>query len=61
VKDKLRNDLKLPTGSLQYRWARATMLIMSLRQMGSGADHPLRKAAFEPFDEDFNPEPQLDR
>ena len=29
------------------------MLMESLRQMGSGTAHPLRKAAFEPFQEDF--------
>jgi hypothetical protein len=29
------------------------MLIASLRQMGAGATHPLSKAAFEPFQEDF--------
>jgi hypothetical protein len=53
VKHKLRDDLKLPTSSLRYRWARATMLIASLRQMGAGATHPLSRAAFEPFQEDF--------
>jgi hypothetical protein len=53
TRKKLRNDLRLPTGSLRYRWARATMLIASLRQMGAGAAHPLSKAAFEPFQEDF--------
>jgi hypothetical protein len=50
---KLRNDLKNSTSSLQYRWARATMLIESLQQMGAGAAHPLSKSAFEPFQEDF--------
>ena len=29
------------------------MLIASLRQMGAGAAHPLSRAAFEPFQEDF--------
>jgi hypothetical protein len=53
VRARLRSDLKLPTSSLRYRWARATMLIASLRQMGAGATHPLSKAAFEPFQEDF--------
>jgi len=53
-KERLREDLKLSTGTLQYRWARATMLMASLRQMGAGAAHPLRRAAFEPFQEDFN-------
>ena len=53
ARKRLRNDLRLPTSSLRYRWARATMLIASLRQMGAGAAHPLSKAAFEPFQEDF--------
>jgi hypothetical protein len=54
LRRRLRNDLKLPTNSLRYRWARATMLIASLRQMGAGTTHPLDKAAFEPFREDFD-------
>src|SRR5262245_5793990 len=53
-RERLRDDLKLSTATLQYRWARATMLMASLRQMGAGASHPLRRAAFEPFQEDFN-------
>ena len=53
LRKRLRNDLRLPTNSLRYRWARATMLIASLRQMGAGAAHPLSRAAFEPFQEDF--------
>jgi hypothetical protein len=53
VNEKLRKDLQLPTSSLGYRWARATMLITSLGQMGAGATHPLSRAAFEPFQEDF--------
>jgi Protein of unknown function (DUF2384) len=54
VREKLQDDLKLSTGGLRYRWARATMLMMSLRQMGAGMAHPLQKAAFEPFKEDFD-------
>lgn len=51
--DKLRHDLKLPVTTLQYRWARTTMLMESLQQMGLGAPHPLTKAAFDPFQQDF--------
>jgi hypothetical protein len=39
---------------LRYRWARATILVTSLKQMGAGAAHPLKKAAFDPFEEDFD-------
>jgi len=53
-RERLQADLKLGRGSLRYRWARATMLMASLNQMGTGALHPLRKAAFDPFAEDFD-------
>jgi hypothetical protein len=53
-REKLLADLKLGRGSLRYRWARATMLMASLNQMGTGAVHPLRRAAFAPFAEDFD-------
>jgi hypothetical protein len=53
TRQRLQDDLKAPTGSLRYRWARAAVLMVSLRQMGAGAVHPLQKAAFEPFEEDF--------
>ncbi len=52
-REQLRDDLKQPRNSLQYRWARAGMLMQSLRQMGAGAGHPLKMASFEPFTEDF--------
>jgi hypothetical protein len=54
LRDKLSKDLKLPVGTLEYRWARASMLMASLQQMGSGAAHPLKKAAFDPFQRDFD-------
>jgi hypothetical protein len=53
LKESLRDDLRRPPNSLRYRWARARMLMESLRQMGAGAVHPLKKAAFEPFQADF--------
>jgi hypothetical protein len=52
-REMLQRDLKAPSNSLEYRWARATMLIASLNQMGAGAVHPLNRAAFDPFREDF--------
>jgi hypothetical protein len=52
-REMLREDLKLPPSSLRYRLARARMLVESLKQMGAGAPHPLKRAAFEPFEEDF--------
>jgi hypothetical protein len=54
TRERLQEDLKAPTGTLRYRWARTAVLMVSLRQMGAGAVHPLKKAAFEPFEEDFN-------
>jgi hypothetical protein len=50
---RLQADLKLPSHSLRYRWARASMLIASLQQMGAGNDYPLRPSDFAPFREDF--------
>jgi hypothetical protein len=52
-RERLEADLKLRRGSLRYRWARAAMLMETLNQMGAGAAHPLQKAAFDPFTEDF--------
>ena len=48
--DKLRNDLKLPAHTLQHRCARAAMLMASLQHI----KEPLSKAAFDPFQEDFD-------
>ena len=53
-KEKVQEDLKSPPETLRYRWARATILVTSLKQMGAGAVHPLKKAAFDPFEEDFD-------
>ena len=53
TKERLQENLKAPTGTLRYRWARTAVLMVSLRQMGAGAIHPLKRAAFQPFDEDF--------
>jgi hypothetical protein len=52
-REMLRDDLKRSPSSLRYRLARARMLVESLKQMGAGAVHPLRRAAFGPFEEDF--------
>ena len=53
-KERVQEDLKSPPETLRYRWARATILVTSLKQMGAGAAHPLKKAAFDPFEEDFD-------
>jgi hypothetical protein len=53
TRERLQENLKAPTGTLRYRWARTAVLMVSLRQMGAGATHPLKRAAFEPFEEDF--------
>ena len=53
TRERLQENLKAPTGTLRYRWARTAVLMVSLRQMGAGAPHPLRRAAFAPFEEDF--------
>jgi hypothetical protein len=53
TRERLQENLKAPTGTLRYRWARTAVLMVSLRQMGAGASHPLAKAAFAPFEDDF--------
>jgi len=53
LREELQRDLALDPTSLRYRWARARMLMESLKQMGNGAPHPLKRAAFEPFRDDF--------
>jgi hypothetical protein len=53
LREQLQEDLHLPRSSLRYRWARAGMLMESLNQMGAGAHHPLKKAAFDPFEDDL--------
>jgi hypothetical protein len=53
LKEQVLSGLKLERDSLGYRWARASMLMQSLRQMGAGGSHPLKKAAFEPFKDDL--------
>src|SRR5215204_6368676 len=45
-------EFKLPAHSLQYRWARTTALMVSLRQIGT-ATHPLKRSAFETFPGDL--------
>ena len=51
---KVQEDLKCPPQTLRYRWARATTLVISLKQMRAGAAHPLKEAAFDPFQADFD-------
>jgi hypothetical protein len=53
-KEKVQEDLKCGPETLRYRWARATILVTSLKQMGAGAAGPLKKANFAPFEEDFD-------
>ena len=53
ARERLQDDVKASAGTLRYRWARTAVLMVSLRQMGAGAVHPLKRAAFGPFEEDF--------
>src|ERR1051325_11253979 len=53
LREELQRGLAREPGTLRYRWGRARMLMESLKQMGNGAPHPLKRAAFEPFREDF--------
>ena len=53
LREQIKANLELPRTSLNYSWARASMLMISLKQMRSGADHVLKKDAFAPFETDF--------
>jgi hypothetical protein len=50
LRDRVREDLKLPLGTTRYGRARAAALVASLKQVGNGA---MSRAAFEPFTDDF--------
>ena len=52
-REKCQEDLRLPRGTLGYSWARATILVTSIKCMLNGSSHPLKKAAFEPFKDEF--------
>src|SRR5262249_43403 len=52
LRERVDEDLRSLPETLRYRWARATILVTSLKQMGAGPAHPLKKAAFDPFEED---------
>jgi len=53
-KETVQEDLKCLPETLRYRWARATILVTWLKQIGAGGAGPLRKANFDPFEEDFD-------
>lgn len=52
-KEKCQEDLRSERGTLSHSWARATVLVTSIKAMLNGAPHPLRRSAFEPFRKDF--------
>ena len=51
-KARLLNDSKLVAGSLDYQWARATMILESLKRR-DGSASPLGRATFDPFEADY--------
>jgi hypothetical protein len=53
LRSRIREGLALPRTDLRYRWARATMLMEAIDQMGNGAPHPLAFARFQAFQEDL--------
>jgi hypothetical protein len=53
LKEKCQEDLRSARGTLSYSWARATVLVTSIKAMLNGAPHPLKRAAFEPFRGEF--------
>jgi len=53
LKEKCQEDLHLARGTLGYNWARATILVTSIKSMLNGAPHPLKRAAFGPFRDEF--------
>jgi hypothetical protein len=53
LKEKCQEDLRSARGTLSYSWARATILVTSIRSMLNGAPHPLQRGAFAPFRDEF--------
>ncbi|MBV9533141.1 MAG: hypothetical protein JO283_19260 [Bradyrhizobium sp.] len=53
LKEKCQEDMRLAQGTLGYSWARATILVTSIKSMLNGAPHPLKRVAFEPFKDEF--------
>ena len=51
-RDKLQKDLAAFKGSLEYKWARATLLLESLDVKG-GDGNPLMRESFAPFEQDL--------
>lgn len=52
LREKLLKDLDAFKGSLEYKWARATLLLESFDLKGGGSN-PLAQASFAPFEEDL--------
>ena len=52
VREKLQKDLVAYKGSLEYKWARATLVLESLEVKG-GDSNPLMRASFVPFEQDL--------
>lgn len=53
LREKLQNDLGAHKGSLEYKWARATLILKSL-DLKSGDSNPLMRASFAPFEQDLD-------
>ncbi|WP_301589125.1 hypothetical protein [Sabulicella glaciei] len=53
LRSRIREGLALPRTELRYRWARASMLMEAIHQIGNGAPHPLASAGFQAFQEDL--------
>jgi hypothetical protein len=53
LREKLQNDLGAYKGSLEYKWARATLILGSLDLKGRDSN-PLVRASFAPFEKDLD-------
>jgi hypothetical protein len=52
AREKLQQDLGASKGSLEYKWARATLILESLDLKGADSN-PLMRASFAPFEKDL--------
>ncbi len=54
TRNTLREDLKLRSSMLRHRWARATIIMQGLTQMGPDSSYPLKRSSFAPFQGDLD-------
>jgi hypothetical protein len=54
ARNTLRADLSLRTNMLRHRWARATVIMQGLMQMGTDPSYPIVRSSIAPFQDDLD-------